>query len=77
MNGDTALHIACRSGFDEVTALLCDAGADPMISRNVSGKYPFEEARSHFSFQTLKTAKERLTLQKRLSMITEEKEGIL
>jgi hypothetical protein len=35
-NGDTALHIACRSGFDEVTALLCDAGADPMVSKNVS-----------------------------------------
>ena len=34
--GETALHEACKYGFDEIVKVLLQAGADPNIQNEVS-----------------------------------------
>ena len=51
-NGDTALHVAARSGYTESVRCLMDAGADPYL-KNVRGERPIDLAQSNPTLREL------------------------
>jgi hypothetical protein len=66
VEGNTPLHLACDEGYEGMVALLVDSGADPVYCKNSSGKYPFEQVRTHACFQILRMHMQRLGLMEEL-----------
>ena len=65
--GDTALHIASRLGFVEITSAICsEDSCDPLCVKNSEGKYPIDVVRSHKVWQMIKVCQTRNELQQEL-----------
>lgn len=68
--GDTALHVASRMGFVEITAAICDEeSCDPRCVVNKVGKYPIDAIRSHKVFQMIKVCQTRNELMAELKAL--------
>lgn len=68
-NGDTPLHLACREGFNDLVALLCDAGARPDACKNNRGQSCLDVARTHQITQILKLAMDEQSLERELNAV--------
>ena len=72
--GDTALHVASRMGFVEITAAICDEeSCDPLCCKNKEGLYPIDVIRSHKVFQMIKVCQTRNELMKELALLKAKK----
>lgn len=58
--GDTALHLASRLGFVEITSAICNEDScDPLLVKNNDGMYPIDVVRSHKVWQMIKVCQTR------------------
>ena len=72
--GDTALHVASRMGFVEITAAICDEDScDPLCCTNDEGKYPIDVIRTHKVWQMIKVCQTRNELQAELKALQKGK----
>jgi len=72
--GDTALHVASRMGFVEITAAICDEeSCDPLCCTNDEGKYPIDVIRTHKVWQMIKVCQTRNELQVELKALKKGK----
>ena len=53
------MHIACRSGVEQMVEILCDNGADPTSIINNAGKSPVDLSRTHKTYQILHLTSEK------------------
>ena len=68
--GDTALHIASRLGYVEITGAICDEeSCDPCAVKNNEGKLPIDIVRSHKVFQIIKICQTRNELRNQLEKL--------
>mmetsp|Transcript_29014 Transcript_29014/g.48750 ORF Transcript_29014/g.48750 Transcript_29014/m.48750 type:complete len:782 (-) Transcript_29014:384-2729(-) len=71
LNGDTALHIAAKQGYVEITSVLCDEDScDPQAVRNKRQQLPLDVARSHRVFQLIQICQRRNELQQELASLS-------
>jgi hypothetical protein len=75
-NGDTPLHIACREGFNDVVAVLCDAGARPDACLNKAGLSCLQVARTHQITQILKLAMDEQSLERDITAVKNKRAKI-
>lgn len=65
--GDTALHIASRLGYDQIANLICDEeSCDPYCCKNRFQEYPIDINKNHKVWQHIKAAIDRNALKKEL-----------
>ena len=75
-NGDTPLHLACRSGVELMVEYLCDFNANPVHAKNKMGKWPVDYARTHKTYQVLHLTEEKQKAEKELYDIQETRQKI-
>jgi hypothetical protein len=69
-NGDTALLLGSRLGYDAIVGLICDEeSCDPLCVRNHKGELPTDVNKSHRVYQHLRLAMDRNALRGELAAL--------
>ncbi|KAJ1440144.1 hypothetical protein B484DRAFT_162585 [Ochromonadaceae sp. CCMP2298] len=70
LKGDTALHMAARSGYLDICSAICDEhSCDPLAHPNNRGQFPSEICRSHKIYQVIQVCQKRNELARELEQL--------